>query len=324
MRGAELPAESAQVQVAVLGSLVSDISVRVDRVTATHETVLESSAQAIAGGKGLCQVVAAPRLGASVGVTGRVGNDMLSDYLLDVLRAEGIVHDEVTRDPEGAHLGIPTLTPDGSNRIVGVPSASFHPSPADVAAGEGLLATADALLVHGETSPDSIHAAISATSPNWLVVWNPVPARFSLERMLAEHGRHHISWLTPNEAEASALIGLTLIDVDSAHEAARHIGEGAEESSVVVTLASDGAVTRDQKGHSYVAAPFAVDIVDPTDAGDTVTAVFAPGIAAYRSAPEALSFASAAGALTASASGAVASTPALEQVRGLVERGTNA
>ena len=314
---------SARTKVVVLGSLVFDIAVTVDRVPETDETVLASSVQISAGGKGLCQAVAARRLGASVDAIGLVGSDVFGEYLISVLKAEDIGHEHVRTHDAGTHLGIPIVTPDGNNRIIGIPRASFAVAPDDVASSVELLQAADVLLLQGETPLESIRAAVERVGQETLVVWNPAPARFTLEEMLAGQFGDRISWLTPNESEATTLTGLLVVDVETGIRAARSIHERFPTTAVVVTLGAQGSVAIERDGALHVAAPFRVAAVDPTAAGDSFSAAFAVALANGASVAEALSFASAAGALTATRLGAVTAIPHVTQVRALVDEGAH-
>ncbi len=139
--------------------------------------------------------------------------------------------------------------------------------------------------------------------------------------MLGGDSQNRIAWLTPNESEASALADMNVDGVESGLEAAQFIHERFSNSGVVVTLGSQGAVAVDRTGESHVAVPHAVNAVDPTGAGDTFTAAFSVSLAKDGSVPDALAFASAAGALAATRLGAVTSIPFLAQVREFMDQG---
>lgn len=306
------------VRVAVLGSLVFDISLRVSRVPDTHETILADSAQISAGGKGLCQAVAARRLGATVDAIGAVGDDVFGEYLLGVLDEEGIGRDNVSVTLAGTHLGIPIITPDGNNRIIGVPRASFELSLGDVQAGASVLRESDVLLVQGETPLDCIVTAIGLSRLSTLIVWNPAPARFTVEQMLGDGREHLVAWLTPNETEAGILTGTHVTDVPTALQAARIIRDDYPAVGVAVTLGAQGAVAIDRNGLETVAAPFTVNAIDPTAAGDCFTAAFAVSLAWGANLEEALTMGCAAGALSVTRRGAMPSIPTLAHVFELV------
>lgn len=310
-----------EVRVTVLGSLVFDISVHVERMPQPHETVLARGATISAGGKGLCQAIAARRLGADVKVVGTIGDDMFGDYLVEVLTAEKIDAAHLDRHAAGTHLGVPILTADGHNRIIGVPRASFHMTADLLHRHTDTFTWAEVLLVQGETPLDTIRQAIMLTRPGTLVVWNPAPARFSLEEMASGAAGERVGWLTPNEDEASKLAGIPVTSVSSGLDAARILHERTGSKGVVVTLGARGAVAVDPEGTAHVSQPWPVRSVDPTAAGDTFSAAFAVHIRRGAPVPESLAQACAAGGLATTRVGAVPSIPHEAEVRALLAQG---
>ena len=76
--------------VTVVGSLNIDLVVRVAHLPASGETTLGWDYQAIPGGKGANQAVAAARLGGVVQMVGRIGQDPYGQTLRANLAAEAI------------------------------------------------------------------------------------------------------------------------------------------------------------------------------------------------------------------------------------------
>src|SRR2546428_14147202 len=75
----------------VVGSLNMDQVVRVPRIPVLGETLLGGgSLKLVPGGKGANQAVAMARLGASVQLAGRVGNDPFGEQLLQALHTDGV------------------------------------------------------------------------------------------------------------------------------------------------------------------------------------------------------------------------------------------
>jgi pseudouridine kinase len=78
------------------------------------------------------------------------------------------------------------------------------------------------------------------------------------------------SMMTPNAVEAQALSGLPVSGAEQGALAAKHlIGEGVE--IAIITLGDQGLVYATPESNGYVPA-IAVEIVDPTGAGDALTA----------------------------------------------------
>ena len=76
--------------IAVLGSLNMDLVIRVPRVPEAGETLHAHSFMDNPGGKGGNQAVACARMGASVSMIGRVGDDAFGQALKASLARDGI------------------------------------------------------------------------------------------------------------------------------------------------------------------------------------------------------------------------------------------
>jgi ribokinase len=297
--------------VAVVGSLVADLVVWLPRFPHPGETLPAERFQLAAGGKGFNQAVTAHRMGASVGLVGRVGEDSFGDLFFEVLSREAIDGRFVRRDPAGTSLGIPMIDAAGRNAIVGVPRANLCLAPEDVDAARHLLAAADVLLLQLEVPlATSCHAAALARASGALVVWNPAPATAPLAALVATG---LVDWLVPNEMEAAALMGAAVTDVASAVAAGRRMLAAGVRRGVVVTLGDQGAVAVRPDGFWHAPA-FAAESVDPTGAGDAFCGAFAVALAEGRALPEALRLGAAAGALCVTVAGAEPSLPGRDAV----------
>src|ERR671923_1799665 len=97
--------------IVVVGSLNLDLVVPVPHLPVPGETVLGSDLFRNPGGKGANQAVAAARLGGSVSMVGRVGDDDAGRQLLDALRSEGVDVSSVAVDPS-APTGVALISVD--------------------------------------------------------------------------------------------------------------------------------------------------------------------------------------------------------------------
>lgn len=307
------------VRVVVLGSLVFDIAIQVDRVPAVHETILATGLTISGGGKGLCQAIAARRLGAHVELIGRLGDDVFGEFLFELIDAEDIGRSAVVVDSAGTHIGLPIITSDGNNRIIGVPRSSGNVGVEDVNAATAALANCNLLLLQGETPIAACWRALELVDKHAVVVWNPAPATFQLEEMLGGSLGRKVNWLTPNEFEAAALTNLDVVDANSATAAARFIQKIYPHVGVVVTLGDRGSIAVTGDGIVLATPPFSVSAIDSTAAGDTFSAAFGVAFAASAEVDAALTYAAAAAALTTTQLGAVSSIPVAQQVTALIQ-----
>ena len=118
--------------VIVFGSINTDIALGVGHLPVPGETVLTAGYQAVPGGKGCNQAVAAAKLGADVRMVGAVGDDAMAEVPMAAMQAAGVdTHDvRIAERPTG--LAAVMVAEDGENAIV-------------VASGANLAVRADQL-----------------------------------------------------------------------------------------------------------------------------------------------------------------------------------
>jgi len=300
-------------KIVVVGSLNMDLIVSAPRIPAPGETIIGHAFNTAAGGKGANQAVAAARLGAQVSMVGCVGDDAYGQAQLYNLAADGVDTTFVRVDPE-THTGVALITVDdaGENSIVVSSGANWRMTATDVNAAEAVIAGANMLLLQLETRLEVVERAVKvAVQHSVPVVLNPAPTSHLSPELLAA-----VSYLIPNESEASFLSGQPVTDLDSAWAAARHLRSGGV-GTVVLTLGEQGALLVAEGQEAHVPA-FPVQAVDTTAAGDAFVAGFAVTVASGRSLLQAVRFAAASGALAATKLGAQPSLPFLEEVSQLV------
>ena len=106
----------------VVGSVNLDLVARCERLPRPGETLTDATFHRYPGGKGANQAVAAARLGASVTLRRRVGEDEFADEALAGLRDAGV---KTVLDQGGA-TGVAVIIVDarGENEIVVAPGAN--------------------------------------------------------------------------------------------------------------------------------------------------------------------------------------------------------
>ena len=299
-------------RVVVVGSLNVDLVVGLVRMPSPGETVMGETLERHPGGKGLNQAVAATRLGARVSMIGTVGSDDSGIWLQGIVRAEGIdAIGIITADgPSGTAL----IEVDGTgmNRIVVIPGANAALTAADVTAAIAAMDDVAVVLTQGEIPLDAITAAMAAgRACGARTILNPAPVRDYPGSLLAL-----VDFLVPNEHEAAHLSGLTTDSLVDASEAARHFtGKGVPHA--IITRGARGAVWVSPSSSGSVAA-YRVTPVDTVAAGDAFCGGLAAALASGEPLPEALRWASAAGALATTIAGAVPSLPTRDAVEQLL------
>ncbi|MEW6638021.1 MAG: ribokinase [Actinomycetota bacterium] len=299
-------------EVFVAGSINRDFVLKVERRPEPGETVTNAELSLHDGGKGANQAAAAARLGASVAILGRVGDDGLGEPLLDSLREKGVYTNLVER-AAGYSTGAAfiTVTPDGENAITVAPGANRALTPDDVNAASESIRESSVLVAQMEIPPEVVErAAMVADGAGVRVVLNLAPT-FELPRSLLER----LDTLVVNEHETAFLLGERVEGVDGARVAAPKLLDLGPRSAVI-TLGSDGAVVADGEEVSHHPAP-RVEVVDTTGAGDAFVGALAARLARGDSLAEAASYAVRAGAAAVTKEGAQGALPTPEVVERL-------
>lgn len=284
----------------VVGSLNMDLVVSVPRHPRPGETLLGGAFHTFPGGKGANQAVAAARLGAPVGMIGRLGADKFGDALLATLQNDGVDTRWVQQDAQAASgVALITVSADGQNTIVVAAGANGRLSTADVQAAEDAFADAGAVVLQLEIPMPAVEAAARLGRKHGaMVVLNPAPAQPLGAELLAL-----ADYLVPNQSELELLSGET--DLERGIRALLERGL----RNLVVTLGERGARWVSATGSVEVPA-FAVRAVDTVAAGDAFVGAFAAALAEGRPVQDALLRGNAAGALAVTRAGAQPSLPA--------------
>jgi ribokinase len=265
------------------------------------------------GGKGANQAIAARRLGAEVVFVARLGSDALGAASLAAYRSEGLDVSSVRMD-DTAPTGVALILVDreGQNMISVASGANMRLAPDDVSAASAGWAGAQVLVTQLELPLATVRAALRmGRAAGLTTILNPAPARPVPDDLLGL-----ADWLTPNEVEAAILTGVSVTDAESALVAAQAL-RARGGNNVVVTLGSQGAVALLDGVPKRVPA-IRVTSIDATAAGDAFTAGLAVSLARGDSPERALSYATAAGALTTTRAGAQPALPLRRDVEALL------
>lgn len=309
-----MPGHNPFVRVAVLGSLMQDLVVRIPRLPLPGESLLGHEFATFAGGKGGNAAIASARLGVTVHMAGRVGSDAFGDGLIAALQHDGVDCSFVQRDRlEGTGVAIPIVFDDGSNSIISIPRANLAMTAADATAASPAIAAADVLLVQFEVAMEATLAAMQVAHASGVpVLLNAAPVTPYPPEAL-----RLATYLVVNDTEAAAMVPEAA--GDHAREARNLLARGP--ATVVVTLGDHGSLVATQDATAFV-PPFPVAAIDSVGAGDAFCAAFAFAMCGPLHGPgdpvAAARFANAAGAIAVTRRGAVPSLPNLGEVESLL------
>ena len=302
----------------VVGSLNMDFVVTVDQLPAPGQTVLGRNFQMIPGGKGANQACAAARLGGNgmtVRMVGRVGYDVFADHLKASLSAAGVEVSAV-HATRSQPTGVALISVDraGQNSIVVASGANHALAASETEAMRSVFRGARFVLFQLESPLGTVEAALKlAWAEGARTILDPAPAAPLTPELLAS-----VDILTPNESEASLLLGLPPGRVTASDAVAlAHALRARGPKAVVLKLGDQGCFYCDGETELFSAA-FPVTALDTTAAGDTFNAALAVALAEARTVEEALRFANAAAAISVTRRGAQASVPARGEVDALL------
>jgi ribokinase len=300
-------------RVAVVGSLVMDIVVRLSRRPGPGETLVGKDVGMFLGGKGFNQAVAARRAGADVSMIGRLGSDSFGEPFFAALDREGMERSGITVDAEaGTGVAIPMIDDAGENSIVVMPRANLRLTAEDIEPVADKIRGAAVLLLQLESSPAaSLAAARLARDAGVRVLWNTAPLSEIPEELF-----QRAEIVIANELEAAALAGHPVTDAASAADAAAVLRARGVPVGVV-TLGEQGLVAVTDSGVLVLPAHPVVP-VDTTGAGDAFCGALAAQLAVGAPLETALRFANAAGALAVAKLGAEPSLPRRADVLALL------
>jgi ribokinase len=307
---------SAACDVVVIGSSNMDMVVRCPELPLPGQTILGSDFVMNPGGKGANQAYAAAKMGARTQLVTRVGNDVFAEASCRSFCQVGLGTDYVVKDQD-TPSGVALIYVDegGENNIVVAPGANRKLSPADVDAARAIIQSAKVMILQLEIPMETVvHAAQMATENHTRVILNPAPAR-PLPAALLEK----VDILIANETEILVLTGADEVGMQTAAAVCRPLHDAGVES-VIMTLGKEGALVTSQSGDTRVPG-FIVKAADTTAAGDTFAGALACALAEGKDLEEAVLFANAAAALSATKQGAQISMPTREEVDQLVANG---
>lgn len=299
-------------KVVILGDLLYDCFTWAPRLPRKGETVMGYANGFYSGGKGANQAVQAAKLGAEVYLIGKVGADERGEFLLNKLKEYGVHTDYVFTDSdEGTGTCCIHVDGQGDNAIIVAPLANLRLTVDEAKSAKGVIEQADIFLTQLLLDSEITLKCLKwASDANVMTILNPAPAK-----EIPEEFYRYAYFVSPNETEAEYFTGCyqgCCGEGEWRERAAAYFRErGAR--VLLMTLGNRGAYYDDGIEKRCVPC-FRVNAADCTGAGDSFNAAFAVAYVRSRNMEQALTFASAAAALTVQKKGSQPAMPRLADV----------
>ena len=297
--------------VCVVGSINLDMNAYVHRFPRPGETLHGGRFTTGYGGKGANQAVMVARLGGSISMVGRVGDDIFGQDMRRNLAAEGI-DARFVFESAGVSSGVAVITVDdnGQNTIIVIAGANGLVTPDDVTAAQAAIAGARVLLCQMEVPMAANLAALRlARAAGVTTIFNSAPVSGEVPAEVYQLA----DIFCPNETEAELLTGIEVHTLDDARLAASIIlDRGAR--AALITLGARGCLYVSADGADEVIPTVEVNAVDTTGAGDAFVGSLGYFLAAGVALRTAIERANAIAAISVQSPGTQSSYPRREQL----------
>lgn len=290
--------------IVVIGSSNTDMVIKCEHLPGPGETILGGNFFMTAGGKGANQAVAAARLNGDVIFIAKVGDDVFGAKAIELFKQEKINTEYLFIDDKNPS-GVALINVDakGENCITVAQGANGNLLVADIKTLNLVLENADIILAQLEIPIATIeYIADVAKSNNKIFILNPAPACKLSDELLSK-----VSIITPNEKEAELLTGISIMNIDSAKQAAQSLSSKGIKT-IIITLGEEGALLYQNNQFNLIATN-KVTAVDTTAAGDVFNGALAVALSEHKDLKEAVRFANNAAAISVTRLGAQASAP---------------
>lgn len=283
----------------VIGSINADLVFTSNIRPKAGQTVLGQDFKIIPGGKGANQAIAAARLGSKVGFIGCLGNDDNGKMLIDNFK-ENNVETKYISIIDNVPSGVANIViAENDNSIIVVPGANYSITKEIIDKNIDVIKSSQIIILQHEIPIDIVEYIIDICYENHITtILNPAPAIKLDENLI-----HKVSYLTPNEHEASLVF-----DNSNINELLEKYPE-----KLIITEGDKGVKYHNGCEIIYVPS-FKVEAVDTTGAGDTFNGALATALINGYNLKDAILFANKAAAISVTKFGAQSGMPYKSEV----------
>jgi len=291
--------------VLVIGSLIVDNTLYVEKIPNKGETTIAKSSLRSLGGKGANQAIATRLAGAQVNFIGCVGDDSEGNLYKDHLEGYGISSSSIiTSELKPTGSAFISVDNTGENSIVVNPGANHALAPEHLDKHINLFKESKIILLQLEIPLETIkHACRLARANNLSVLINPSPwnSAFNTEKFPCDV-------LILNEIEAAQISGNS--NMPKSLESFRKFGL----DMIIITQGPEPTLFMSQSGKIMESMPPSVKATDTVGAGDAFTGALAAFLLEGKTVPESIHLANTAGAISVTKAGAQGATPTRKEI----------
>jgi len=303
----------ANPRILVVSSANMDIAAITPAMPMPGESLIGDSYDYIPGGKGANTALTVSRLGADCVFCARLGDDMNGKALKAFYETSKIDTRFVTLDKdESTGLALILVERDGKNRIIVYPGANFALATSDVE--EAFMCYPDALFLQLEIPVETVISATKFAKKQQIPVFidaGPASSNFPLEEL------ENVEIFSPNETETFIFTGIHPTTTDNCLKACMALAKRVKAKYYVIKLGERGAFMYDGRFFTLF-APYEVDVVDTTAAGDAFSAALMFEYMKSKDIKRACEFANIVGSLTVSKAGASSSIPTMAEIENYI------
>ena len=319
-----MPTSQQDHRVLCVGDMVADFFASpMPRLPESGEMLLTDTIAVFTGGNALNTAVALRRLGESVAMVGDIADDPIGDLVLAQLEGLGLNASGVRRVPDGVTPATLIYRGKGEDRrfihALGV-AANFTGEnvPVELIPDGGILFIGGYLKLSAWNDDALAETMRQAQERGCAVVLNvSISREGDADTSRCLRLLPLVDVFVPNEDEARILTG-----EDALPAQARALRDAGARTAII-TRGGEGLYADDGELVVEMGA-FSVPLVDPAGCGDCFTAGLIAGLLQDWDLPQTLEFASAVGALGATALGCTSGVPPAEEVTHFLQGNDNA
>jgi ribokinase len=302
-------------RIVVIGSSNIDFIMKMPRLPGVGESITEAVFMQTFGGKGANQATAAARAGGEVWFVNCVGDDELTNRMIEGFQRDRIHTDFVFKQKSClSGTALVMIGENGENYLAVAPGANNLLDRSHIDPVMNLLSESCVAMFQNEIKPETLLYGLKRAKRSGATVL----LNFAPVRPLPTDPLKSVDILVVNRTEAEQLSGKTILDNGKA-AAEMLLSRGPK--MVIITLGADGAWVSTLKFKRRIGV-FSVGVVDTTAAGDTFCGALSVALTESKALEQALRFASAAAALSVTKMGAQPSIPTRLEIDAFLENHT--